>query len=328
MLAVDDEPVILATTVRILRGNGFRVDGETSPETALDRLEANDYDVALSDVMMPRIDGFEFLARLRAGRRQPDLPVLFVTALPDIKIIERAFDVGAEDYIVKPAMPRELVARTRAAAHRYRLTRDLDNAEAIVLMLARAVEAKDKTTAGHCDRLAHYSSLLGERLGLPRSDIEALRRGGVLHDIGKIGIPEAVLLKPGKLTDEEWVIMRQHVRIGAELVAPLRTMRLTEPIVRYHHERFDGSGYFEGIAGERIPFLARVFQVCDVFDALTSPRPYKAGMPFEAALRILEKETAAGSWDPSIAAAFSALVREAPERLTVAHAADGYSFFR
>lgn len=315
ILVVDDDDQLAAAVVRVLRGAGLEPQRVASAAAARACLAAAAFDAALIDINMPGESGIELVKSIRADDHTARLPVIFLTGSIDETTLETAMAAGGDDYLVKPPRRRELLARVRAAAQRYRLIRDLDDAEAILMSLALSVEAKDGTTAGHCQRLSHYSVVLGRALGLPDADLQALRRGGFLHDLGKIGIPDAVLLKPGKLDEAEWAVMRRHVRIGAALLAPLRTMERTLPIVRYHHERYDGSGYLEGLRGEDIPLLARVFQVVDVYDALTNVRPYKPALTADNALGIIEAETGKGWWDPRITGIFVDLVRRTPELL-------------
>jgi putative two-component system response regulator len=213
----------------------------------------------------------------------------------------------------------ELVARVDSAVHHKRMTDQLDSAEAVLFALARMVEAKDEYTGDHCTRLAHNAVVFGEALGIQGEELTALRRAGVLHDIGKLGIPDSILRKPGKLDDAEWEIMRQHTSIGAALCEPLKSMRLTAPIVRHHHERWDGSGYPHGLAGDDIPLLARVFQIVDIFDALSFPRPYKPALPQEQVIAILEQEYARGWRDPALMPVFLDLLATHPESLLVHH---------
>jgi putative two-component system response regulator len=229
--------------------------------------------------------------------------------------VVKGMEVGADDYVTKPFNSIELTARVRAAIERKHLTDRLDDAEAVLFSLARVVEARDTNTGDHCDRLAHIGVVFGKHLGLVQEDIEALRRGGVLHDIGKLGIPDNILLKKGKLDAEEWQIMRQHTVIGAALVSPLRTMQRTADIARCHHEKWNGTGYPDGLKGEEIPLIARVFQIVDIFDALSSERPYKPAFSRDKVIEIMEQETAAGFWDPRLMAVFLNIVRERPEVL-------------
>jgi putative two-component system response regulator len=185
-----------------------------------------------------------------------------------------------------------------------RLIQELDSAESILFAVSRIIEARDGETSEHCDSVAVMAERLGAVLELSENDRHALLRGGYLHDIGKIGVPDAVLLKPGRLDEAEWAIMRQHVEIGARICAPLRSLRPVLPIIRNHHERFDGSGYPDGLAGERIPYLARVFQVVDVFHALSSDRRYRKAHSASQAVAILRDETDRGCWDPCIVDVF------------------------
>ena len=191
-----------------------------------------------------------------------------------------------------------------------RLTTELDSAEQMVFSIARVVEARDKDTGDHCERLGRLGVGLGERLGLDGEHITALRRGGYLHDLGKIGIPDEVLLKPGKLTADEWTVMKRHVEIGVEICSPLRSLAPVLPLIRHHHERFDGSGYPDGLSGEEIPLLARVFQVVDIYDALTVDRCYRAAMSVEEAVAVVKSETEKGFWDREIVGEFLAMLYE------------------
>jgi len=189
-----------------------------------------------------------------------------------------------------------------------RLTEELDSAEEMVYSIARTVEARDEGTGNHCDRLAQLSVRLGHCLGLGEDDVKSLERGAYLHDLGKVGIPDAVLLKEGELTDDEWVIMRRHVEIGVEICSPLRSLRPVLPIIRHHHEHFDGSGYPDGLSGNQIPYLARVFQLADVFDALTNDRCYREAMSVDEALDLMRREAERGWWDMRIFDQFADLI--------------------
>jgi putative two-component system response regulator len=184
----------------------------------------------------------------------------------------------------------------------------------MLFAVARAVEARDEGTGEHCDRLSRLASTLGEALGLDQESIKTLRRAGYLHDIGKIAIPDAILLKPGKLTPAEWEVMRSHVNIGVRICSPLRSLRPVIPIICHHHERQDGSGYPDHIGGEDVPLLARVFQVVDIFDALTNDRPYRGAMNVSDAITVISEETAWGWWDARIVETFRRLVDEGKVR--------------
>lgn len=269
VLIVDDDPVSRRLEQEILDAPNYLVTEASSGQAALDALREHSFDVVLLDKRMPGMDGDEVCRRIRGELGLSMLPILMVTGDGDIDNLTRSLAAGATDFVRKPYDPTELLARLDSAVSRKRLTDQLDSAEAMLFALARMVEAKDGTTGDHCSRLSHNGVVLGQALGLDAEELMALRRGGVLHDIGKLGIPDSILLKPGKLTDEEWVIMRQHVDIGARIVGDLKSMRMTVPIIRHHHERWDGSGYPDGLRGQDIPLLARIFQVVDIYDALT-----------------------------------------------------------
>lgn len=315
VLVVDDMATNRGLLRQVLSPNQYEVSEATGGEEALSLVRTEAYDVVLLDVMMPGMDGFEVCKRIRQDPDLTLLPVILLTALGSPDDVAQGMEVGATDYVSKPFNAVELLARINAAVERKRLIDRLDNTEAVLFSLARMVEARDEDTGDHCDRLSHMGVVFGRELGLAYEEIDALRRGGVLHDIGKLGIPDAVLLKKGKLDADEWRVMKQHTTIGAALCAPLKSMRKTVDIVHCHHERWNGSGYPQGLKGEDIPFLARVFQIVDVFDALSSERPYKPAFPRDKVLSIMEEETAKGYWDPDLVQRFFALVTNKPESL-------------
>lgn len=311
VLVVDDQPANTEALAQALGPLGYEVwqalDGPTALLLAKERLP----DVILLDLLMPGMDGFEVCRKLK---EEPDtrlLPVVVLTGLDSREARLKALEAGATDFLAKPFDLVELEVRVRNLVHYRRLIQDLDDAERMLFAVARAVEARDEGTGEHCDRLSHLAVWLGQKLGLNEDELKTLRRAGYLHDIGKIGIPDAILHKPAPLTPEEWKIMRSHVDIGVGICAPLRTLQPVLPIIRHHHERRDGSGYPDGLKGNEIPFLARVFQVVDVFDALTSSRPYRKALPPPEAVRILREETARGFWDPHIVEVFARSLEEA-----------------
>lgn len=304
VLGVDDEPNALLVLEGLSLSEGHIFHGTTKPKEALDLVLQHMPDVVLLDVMMPHLSGYDICVAIKANEVTRMIPVVLLTALDSREDRVQGIEAGCDDFLPKPFDRIELRARVRSLARTKRLNENLDHAETVLATLARAVEAKDGTTGDHCDRLTRNGLSFGRFLGLNRPDLKALARAGVLHDIGKVGIPDAVLLKPARLTPAEWEIMRRHPVIGAELLAPLRTMDRVVPIVRHHHERWDGGGYPDGLRGERIPLLARVFQVLDAFDALTSVRPYKAAMNELEAINVLLGETGEGKWDPAIMEAF------------------------
>lgn len=315
VLIVDDDPVHRLLEREILDGPRYRISEAASGAEALSLLRVLDVDVVLLDKRMPGMDGDEVCRRIRGELGLTMLPVLVVTGNGDADNLTLSLAAGATDFVRKPYDPNELLARLQAAAHRKRLTDQLESAESMLFALARMVEAKDGNTGDHCSRLSHGGVVLGQALGLGADELMALRRGGVLHDVGKLGIPDNILLKPGALSNDEWTVMRQHPEIGARLVGGLRSMRLTVPIIRHHHERWDGSGYPDGLRGEQIPLLARVFQVVDIYDALAHPRPYKPALARAQVITMLEDEVARGWRDPEVTALFLDIVRRRPDAL-------------
>ncbi|HNX49314.1 MAG TPA: response regulator [Thermoanaerobaculaceae bacterium] len=308
VLVVDDQASSRDAMVEALRPLGYDVwpvaSGTEGLRLARERLP----DVILLDVMMPGLDGYQVCQSLKADEDTRLIPVVFLTGLDSRQARLKGLEVGATDFLSKPFDLVELEVRVRSLVSFRHLTQDLDEAEKMLFAVARAVEARDEQTGDHCGRLAELAAELGTSMGLDKDSVKALRRAGYLHDIGKIGIPDAVLLKPGRLTDEEWVVMRSHVRIGVDICSPLRTLRAVIPIIRHHHERQDGSGYPDGLNGKAVPLLARVFQVVDVYDALTNDRPYRRALSLGAGLDVLRNEASHGWWDGEIVEALASLL--------------------
>ncbi|OYW04560.1 MAG: two-component system response regulator [Acidobacteria bacterium 37-71-11] len=308
VLIVDDQPQSLEAMRDALLPLGFEVWQALEGASGLLLARERQPDVILLDVMMPGIDGFEVCRRLKADEETRLLPVVFLTGLDSRDARLKGLEAGATDFLTKPFDLVELEVRVRNLVSFRRLTQDLDDAEKMLFAVARAVEARDEGTGDHCDRLSLLGARLGQHMGLDPESVKTLRRAGYLHDIGKIGIPDAVLLKPDKLDEAEWVVMRSHVEIGVQICAPLRTLRPVLPVIRHHHERRDGSGYPDGLSGDDIPLLARVFQVVDVFDALTNDRPYRKALSAEDALAVQREETARGWWDREVLEAFAVMI--------------------
>jgi putative two-component system response regulator len=275
-------------------------------------------DLVLMDVMMPGLDGFETCRRLKNDPATYLVPVVLVTALNDSRDRIRGIEVGADDFLTKPVNDAELRARVWSLLRIKRYTDELDTAESVILSLALTIEARDGATDGHCQRLAKYAVRLGFELGLSNEELGALERGGFLHDIGKVGIPDSILLKPSRLTSEEFAVMKQHTAIGDRLCGELRSLRRVRPIVRSHHERLDGTGYPDGLRGTGVPLLAQIMGIVDVFDALTSWRPYKPALPAERAYDELTTEAKRGWRDPELVRTLIDLARD--DRLVVAPA--------
>jgi len=250
-------------------------------------------------VQMPGMDGYEVCRRIKAGPRGRLLPVVMLTALDNANDRVLALEAGADDFMSKPVDRIELVARVRSALRLKAVYDTLDSAEQVIFSLAAAVEAKDKYTEKHTHRVAESARHVGMKLGLPERGLDALYRGGIIHDIGKIGVPDAILLKPGPLAGDEVRIMRAHTTIGESIVRPLRSGANLLPIIRNHHEHFDGSGYPDGLAGRAIPRLARIVAVCDSYDALVTDRPYRKARTVDEAIRTLA-DGAGKQWDPEV----------------------------
>jgi putative two-component system response regulator len=303
ILIVDDEPGNIMILRRLMTGRGYEVFSAPDGELALASVARDRPDIVLLDVNMPKIDGFEVCRRVKSDPATRLIPIVLITGLKATEDRIQGIDAGADDFLTKPINIPELEARVRSLTRLKRFTDELDSAESVILSLSLTVEARDPYTQGHCARLARYAAALGERLGLDGDQLVALYRGAFLHDLGKVGIPDAVLLKPGRLTPSEYALMQQHTVIGYNLCGELRSLADVRPIVRHHHERPDGSGYPDGLRGENIPLLARILSVVDVYDALTSARPYKPAVSREDALRELRDEAAKG-WK------FEALVEE------------------
>lgn len=294
VLVVDDLEANGRLMERLLSRDGYRLRIARDGEEALEAVAAEQPDVILMDVLMPKLDGFEACRRIKDDPATRLIPVVLVTALADTNSRIKGLEVGADDFISKPFSEPELRARVRSLLRIKHYTDELDSAESVILSLALTIEARDGTTDGHCQRLAGYAAALGAALGLDAQELAALRLGGFLHDIGKVGIPDRVLLKPDHLTPDEYELMKQHTIIGDRLCGELRSLRRVRPIVRHHHERLDGGGYPDGLAGDAVPLLAQIMGVVDVFDALTTSRPYKEALPFEQAHRMLLEEADRG----------------------------------
>ncbi|MBF2066822.1 MAG: two-component system response regulator [Calothrix sp. C42_A2020_038] len=310
VLVVDDHAASRMTSVALLAMEGYEIIEADSGISAIELVAYSSPDLILLDVMMPEMDGFEVCQRLKDNEQTRLIPVIFITALNDRHSRIRGIEVGADDFLTKPFDRLELAARVKSLVRQKRLNEDLDHAEKVLFSIARAIESRDPNTGDHCERLVQLGRAFGEYLQLSRHQIRDLMWGGYLHDIGKVGIPDNILLKQGKLTDQEWEIMRQHVLIGERICHPLRSMRGVIPIIRHHHERWDGSGYPDKLKGDEIPELAQVFQIVDIYDALTSERPYKKAYTPEEALSIIAEETVKGWRNPQLMEKFAQFIRQ------------------
>jgi putative two-component system response regulator len=309
ILVADDQAANRDLLQELLTPHGFEVIPVADGFSALEALDRNNIDLVILDVMMPRLSGFEVCERIKSNPETYLIPVVLVTALSAKEDRLKGIHSGADDFLTRPVDRTELLARVRSLMKLKLRTDELERAESVLFSLARSIEGKDPYTHGHCERLAEYSTRLGRQIGLAEDDVTALRRAGIIHDVGKIAVPDAILLKPGRLTEEEWKIVRAHPVIGERICEPLKSFRLVLPIIRHHHEKLNGSGYPDGLRGDAIPLTARILQVVDVFDALTTERPYKKAFSTSEALQTMREEVAKGWWDPNVFDHFERLVR-------------------
>jgi len=308
VLIVEDDPQNARLLTRLLAADGFLVDVVGDGAAALAAVAKRAPDVILLDWMLPKMSGIEVCQRLKRDRTTRLIPVVLLTALDARENRLAGINAGADDFLTKPYNAEELRARVQSLARLKRYTDELDYAESVITSLALTVEARDATTDGHCQRLAYYAVALGAAVGMGDDELASLDRGGYLHDVGKIGIPDTILLKPGKLTREEYALMQQHTVIGERLCGNLRSLALVRPIVRHHHERLNGSGYPDGLRGDAIPLSAQIVAIVDAFDAITTVRPYRAPRSREQAFDELETDARAGLFDRQLVSEFLRLV--------------------
>jgi putative nucleotidyltransferase with HDIG domain len=328
ILVVDDEETIREIVSSMLSGSGFQSRQAASGIEALSILESGDeFDLVLSDLMMAEMDGIALLERSK--ERFPDVPVIMVTAVHDIGVALQALRNGAYDYLLKPFEREQLLAAVRRALEHRRLKRENDayrtNLEALVTARTQqwknalanleksyditleafgdALDLKDAETQGHCKRVTAYTIAIARKIGLPKEEISVIARGAFLHDIGKMAIPDEILHKPGKLTEEQTAIMREHAYSGYKIVSKIPFLAEASEIVYSHQEYFDGSGYPRGLKGDEIPLGARIFSIADTLDAMTSDRPYRAAKTFGEAREEIRKWSGR-QFDPSIVKVF------------------------
>jgi putative two-component system response regulator len=309
ILIVDDESSARSALEVLLGREGYEVRDAANGASALAACTEFKPDLILLDILMPGIDGFEVCRRIKETPETRLTPVVLITGLSDTEDRIRGINAGADDFLSKPIDINELLARCRSLLRLKQYTDELENAETVLFSLALSIEARDPYTRGHCERLAEMSALLAEKLGLPEDHIKALRRAGIVHDVGKVVVPDAILLKPGPLSPEEITVMRKHPVVGERICAPLKSLRFVLPIIRHHHEKRDGSGYPDGLRGDEIPLAARILQLADVYDALTSDRPYRTAVSSEVALAMMDEESRLGWWDHEFFAEFRDMIR-------------------
>ena len=306
ILIVEDNQALRVAIEDMLALEGYVVLAAENGVEALAYMQSLTPDLILSDIAMPEMDGIEFFQQVRDNPDWVSIPFIFLTARGTKRDILNGKGMGAEDYIVKPVNSEELITAVRARlvrSQQLRVIRLSEAYEASLLMLANAIESRDQYTRRHVDRVMAYAMLLAKQMGLQRSAIKELRFGAILHDIGKIHIRETTLRKNGALNDEEWEEMQQHPIIGADMIRNIDYLKSAEPAIRYHHERWDGSGYPYGLEGEQIPLAARIIAVADTFDAMTTTRAYRKALPVEEAYTEISSGANKG-YDPVVVNAF------------------------
>ncbi len=313
VLVADDDPTFVLLLESLLGSIGCRSVKAQDGQEALDLFRLRRPDLVVLDISMPGLDGVAVCQEIKSDPASRLTPVILISSSAGMDDHLRGIAAGADDFFPKPFNPDRLAARVRALTDRKAFTDELEPAETVLFSLALAVESRDASTAGHCHRLAALASRLGHRLGLDELEVQALRRAGMLHDIGKVSIPDSILLKPGPLTLAERQVMEQHPVIGERICQPLRSLRPVLPVIRHHHERLDGSGYPDGLRGDQIPQTARILQVADIYDALTSDRPYRSALTPANALAVMEAEIVQRRLDPVAFAGLRRMLAEGEE---------------
>lgn len=310
ILVVDDNPGIAGLMSQLLAMRGYEVAIAADAQEAEAEIGREAPDLILSDVRMPGKSGYELCHDLKENPATRLIPFVLITGLSDSSDKVRGIDAGADDFLNKPVLAEELIARVKSLLRMKEFTDELETVDSVLCTLGLIVEGRDPYTEGHCERLALNAVDLGRHLRLNEDSILALRRGGYLHDLGKIAVPDEILKKGSDLTPEEWVIMRQHPITGESICKPLKSLRLVLPIIRHHHEHPDGSGYPDGLRGNDIPLLARILQIVDVYDALRTERPYKPAIGHDQSVHTMEEKAQRGLLDGELVHDFFDMLAE------------------
>src|SRR6516225_8722156 len=310
ILVVDDNPDTMLLMSKLLETRGYEVVTVSNAAQAELEVYRQPPDLILSDVIMPGKSGYELCRALKEDASTRLIPFVLVTGLSDREDKLRGIEAGADDFLNKPVSSEELFARVKSLLKLKEFTDELETADSVLCTLGLSVESRDPYTEGHCERLARRASSLGRHLGLDEEAIIALRRGGYLHDLGKIAVPDDILKKGSDLTSAEWDVMKEHPFPGENICKPLKSLRLVLPIIRHHHEHSDGSGYPDGLRKEEIPLLPRILQVVDVYDALRTARPYKPALTHQQAANTMLLESRNGLWDEDLVAEFFAMLEK------------------
>lgn len=309
VLVVDDDRALRKGMIFLLEKEGYLTIEAHNGIKALEMVASEEPDLVLLDLMMPELNGMHVCQRLKQNETTRLIPIIMITAVNNQDEKIKAIDAGADDFLNKPVNLAELRARTRSLLRMKHLNDLLDKADTVIAAMANAIEAKDKYTEGHNDRVSKLAVMLAERAGLSIMEMEQVRMGGILHDIGKIGIPDKVLNKNGPLDDDEFLMITSHPGQGEKILRPLRSLKEVGTIVLHHHERFDGRGYPTGLAGEDIPLAARIVAIADSFDAMTTNRPYREALSLGKTVAELE-QGAGVIWDPELVNMFIDALRQ------------------
>lgn len=304
VLIVDDNKVNVELIRAQLKPYNYIIHVAYDGEEALEKIERDPPDIVLLDLMMPKISGYEVCRSIKQNKKTQFIPVIVITALQELEDKIKAIELGADDFLVKPFNKLELTTRIKSLLHMKSLHDDLETSENILFSLVGALEAKDVYTRGHSERVSGVAMLIAKEMNLPKRDLEMIHKGGLLHDIGKIGVKEDILLKPGKLNDEEMKHVQEHPKIGFDICSPLKSIEDALPCIRSHHERYDGGGYPDGLKDDEIPLKGQIMAIADAYDAMTTDRPYRQGMDKPTVLKIFEDELNLGQWNPEIVRIF------------------------
>jgi len=309
ILVIDDNITNVELLEAYLCAAGYEVFTADNGQSGLDLAFSEIPDLVLLDIMMPGLDGYQVCTQLKNDEKTRFIPIIMITALTDIEDKIKGLNVGADDFLSKPFNKHELMARVSSLLRIKSLHDDLDSSEDIILTLALALEAKDPYTKGHSERVAALATNLAKAIGLPERAQDRIHKAGILHDIGKIGVSGKVLSKDSALKDSEYADVIAHPSMGATICQPLKSLSDIIPMIKHHHERYDGKGKPDGLAGENIPLGARIISIADTYDAMTSTRPYRKAMEEEVALEIFRKEIDHGQWDTDLVTHFIAMMK-------------------
>src|SRR5437660_715414 len=304
ILVVDDQASIAGLMSQLLTIRGYDVVTASTADQAEEEVHRRTPDLILSDVMMPGKSGYDFCRTMKENPATRLIPFVLITGLSDSSDKVRGIEAGADDFLNKPVLAEELIARVKSLLRLKEFTDELETADSVLCTLGLIVEGRDPYTEGHCERLSVRAADLGRHLGMDEDSILALKRGGYLHDLGKIAVPDDILKKGSDLTPEEWLVMKLRPVAGENSCKPLHSLHLVLPIIRHHHEHSDGSGYPDGLRMSEIPLLPRVLQVVDVYDALSTARPYKPALPHDQAALAMHEEARRGLWDHALVGEF------------------------